>query len=535
MIQSDQTHHKVDESVAISVFKTNINQEQSTMEFIYSQLFMECLLQIEIDLSDRTQLISFCREIYKDNKIQLNSIEEFEQTYSSNQALSWYIRDTFLSKILNKALCMQNIDILLLFRFFLLDIRQQLEQNQYPSSVRLYRSLLISNEELQIWKDSIGGFVSINTFFSTKFNRQLALSDFDYSTLPDNLQRVLFEIDADPRLNNIKPFSTINSSEILMMSGSIFRLSNIHLNDDHLWIIQMKLCSTHDESLQSIFNSMKKTLGYDNKEQMNISTFGNILWKMNKLDEAEKYYLSLINLLPNNHLSIADVYYNLGHIYSDKNDYDSSLKWYNKSLEIWMKIFKSNNPDLANTYNAIATNYWKKNDYKQAFDSFNKALEIFKQAYDEDHITVAMCLNNMGTVSSNENNYSKALNYYLNALPLFQKHLSNNHPNLGSLHCNISTIYKHLNQIDLALEHLQLALKIYEKSLPKEHPNIIMMLKNIAFLYEQKEDYQQAIIYYEKLSKVYHQTSTATDPIVIQNEEKIQYLLSLIDKKHSVS
>jgi len=531
-IQSDQ--HKVDESLSISIFKTTINQDQSTIEFnnqfIYFQLLLDCLLRMEINLPTQTQLISFCREIYKTNQSQLDMIDEFERTYSSNQAIEWYKRNTCFSKILNKALCIENIDILYLFQFFLRDIHQQLEKNQYSSSIHLYRSQFLSNDQLQLLKNSLGELISINTFFSTKFDRHLAISDFDHCIFSENVQRILFEIDLDPRLDNIKPFSAINSSEILIMSGSIFRLIDIHFNDEQLWIIRIKLCSINDENLKSMFDYMKNKIGYNDK-QINLITFANILWKMDKLDEAEKYYLHGINSLPQDHLDRANLYYNLGHIYSDKNDYDSSLKSYNKSLEIWMNSLKSNDSNLANNYNAIATNYWKKGDYKRAYEFFHKALDIFKKVYGEDDINIAMCLNNMGTVTSNEKHYKKALDYYLKALILFKKHLSINHPNLGSLHCNISTIYKHLNQIDLALEHLNLSLNIYEKSLPSNHPNILIMLKNIAFLYEQKEDFQQALICYEKISTIYRQTLTPIDPIVIQNEEKIQFLLS----KYSLS
>jgi len=509
-IQSDQ--EKSDELFSFSIFKTTNNQDQSNT-FIYFQLLLDCLLRMKIDLPDRIPLISFCRKLFKNNQIQLDIIDEFERTYSSDQALVWYQRDTCFSKILNKALALQNIEILFLFRFFLRDLQKQLQQNQYPSPIRLYRSEIITNDELESLKNSMGEFISIHSFFSMKFDRQLAMSDLVFS---ENVQGILFEIDLDPQLDNIKPFSMINSSEILIMSGSIFRLIDIHFIDKQFSIIRIELSN---ENFQSVFNSMKNKIGYDD-QQINLITLGNLLWKMDRLDEAEKYYLNLIDLVSSDQ---ANLYYHLGHIYSDKNDYDSSLKYYKKSLDIWMK---SNDTNLANNYNAIATNYWKKGDYKQAYESFNKALEIFKQIYGEDHMTVAMCLNNMGTVISNEKNYTEALNYYLKALNLFQKYLSMNHPNLASLHCNISTIYKNLHQIDSALEHLNLSLNIYEQVLPLNHPNISIMLKNIAFLYEQKEDFQQALNCYEKISNIYRQTLSSTDPMVIQNEEKIQLLSS---------
>jgi len=62
----------------------------------------------------------------------------------------------------------------------------------------------------------------------------------------------------DPQLEHTKPFSLINSFEILIMSGSIFHLIDIHFNNDQLWIIRIKLCSINNENLKSIFDYVFK-------------------------------------------------------------------------------------------------------------------------------------------------------------------------------------------------------------------------------------------------------------------------------------
>jgi hypothetical protein len=92
------------------------------------------------------------------------------------------------------------------------------------SLTRLYRGQLMSNEELQTLKDSVGSLISVNSFVSTSINRQLALSFLESSPISDDLQGVLLEIDADPPLNGIKPFANITSfsyfpgeDEVLMM------------------------------------------------------------------------------------------------------------------------------------------------------------------------------------------------------------------------------------------------------------------------------------------------------------------------------
>lgn len=95
--------------------------------------------------------------------------------------------------------------------------------------MRIYRGQLMSNDELKFLRVAVGQFISINSFFSTTVNRDIALFFLGDSTIINNLQRILFEIDADPHLDGIKPFANISlvsycpdEEEILMMIGSVF-------------------------------------------------------------------------------------------------------------------------------------------------------------------------------------------------------------------------------------------------------------------------------------------------------------------------
>lgn len=217
-IQSNRTRkssNMINEPLPISIFNPNSNHGQSTSEvngqFLHSQLLIDALLRMKPTKTDKNELITVCRKEYEDNPLELKILDEFENEYVSNRSLWWYTRESFLYRLMNKALRVQNIDLLYLFRFFIRDIRNQLEEYRCSSLIRLYRGQLISNEELKILKNSIGQLISINSFLSTSTNRQLALSFLQSSTSTDDLQRILFEIDADPRVNENKPFANITS------------------------------------------------------------------------------------------------------------------------------------------------------------------------------------------------------------------------------------------------------------------------------------------------------------------------------------
>ncbi|CAF4393511.1 unnamed protein product, partial [Adineta steineri] len=166
-IKIDRTRRKAydnDESL-MSIFQEDRNNEKSTMElngeFIQTQLLIDYLDRMETTDRDKDELIILCKKIYRENKYQQTIIDEFQNTYSSDQAIRWYTRDSFLYRVLNKALRMQDTNILFLFRFFIRDITKQLRDHQYPSAITLYRGQIISKKELKLFEESNRKFVVV--------------------------------------------------------------------------------------------------------------------------------------------------------------------------------------------------------------------------------------------------------------------------------------------------------------------------------------------------------------------------------------
>jgi len=388
----------------------------------------------------------------------------------------------------------------------------------------------MSNEEIQMLKDSLGEFIAINSFLSTSLDRQQARSFFSFSDNSNDVGRVFFEIEADPSLDNIKPFSDISSyspypeeKEVLFMIGSIFRLVSMDRDQDGILIVRMKLCSNNDNQLKSLFQHMQKK---GIKGETTLLSFGHLLKDMGKWDDAEKYYHRFLNESSDNDQSKASYYHGLGSVAKKKCDYESSLKWHNKSLEIKMRVLKPDDPSIAISHLSIGNVYQEKKDYAHALESYEKALKIYRQAFGEDHLDVATCMNNMGNVYNNEHKYSEALKLYRKTLFIREKHLPANHPDLGVIHKNIGKIHTDLWQYDQALSHYNLSLKIYEKSRPPQHPSIASTLKNIGLVYENKGDFQQALQYFEKAATIYRHSLSPTHPDVIKIEKSIRHVSS---------
>jgi tetratricopeptide (TPR) repeat protein len=481
--------------------------------------------------SDMEKLIKLCEEEYKDNKSELDVIHEFQQNYNSARALRWYTRQSFLFRMLNKALRVQNIDILFLFRFFIYDIYQQLLKNQCAQPIHLYRAQLLTNDELKMLKRAIGGFITMNTFLSTTIDQEVSLAYLDSMDSSDEyeMHRVLFEIDADPRLNGIQPFANIiwlsycfGQQEVLMMIGSIFRIVEIQHDENQACIIRLVLCSENDIDLKNAFEHLKKE--YNAKDKMDLFSFGHVLCDMGNFDDAKKFYLRFLDDLPSDNQNLATCYQVLGEVAAGKGDCDLSLEWYEKLHELLTRTLKPGDSRLADSHTIIGNIYYEKNDYKHALESYNKALVIYKRAFNENHLTIAECLDKIGAVYEKEKKYFQALNSYERSLTIHQKSLPADHPNLGTAHSKVANIRLLLCHYYLALGHYNIALKIKLNSLPSDHLDIAADYRGMGHTYKARGELSQALSYYEKAAEIYRKQLPSVHPDVVEIDRSIRFL-----------
>ncbi len=482
-------------------------------------------------IENKKELIELCRTEYNNNSNQLKILHEFEYNYSSSNVLWWYTLDSFLYQLLTKSLNTINIDLLYLLQFFIHDLIRQLKHYQSTTIKRVYRSYVISNDELQLFEGSIGKYLSINRFFSTLINRDNTLNYFnDYEQDNNNLKKILFVIDADPRLSKTKPFANItvlsqttDEEEILFSLGSIFRLENIYRGKNDIYTIQLTLCSEDNHYLKSIFDHIKHQYG---ENDINLLSFGNALRRMGKLDEAQKCYQRLLNDSTYDQDLISRSYHHLGRIAETKGDYDTSLEYLHQSLDIKLKLMKSTDPSIAQSYNTIGIVYQQKGDQDKALEAFNKALTIWRRTYGKNHPNVAGCYNNMGVVYKREKKYLEALECFQKALAIRERHPSASQHDLAGSHNNIGAVYERLGHHDLSIEHHNLSLKIKSKYLPPHHPSIASTFENLGYVYENRGAYLQSLSYLEKAAMIYRQALPPTHHDVIQIEQSIERVSS---------
>jgi hypothetical protein len=244
--------------------------------------------------------------VNSDNKQELHKIEEFQNMYTPERAVSWYTRDMCLYRLLNKALRTRDIKTLVLFRFFITDLYKQLKQlksaqRQSDMSIVVYRGQLISQDEINIFKwyntqNEKKHYFSFNSFLSTTLDREVAM--MFSSTSPDSeLHPVLFEIHVHATTKYVQPYANVTDlsqfdieQEVLFMLGSIFQFKSFSTDDENnggIPTIKLQLASESDSKLKKLSRFMKQNL---RKKRSDLILLADILLKMGKYDDAQIYY-----------------------------------------------------------------------------------------------------------------------------------------------------------------------------------------------------------------------------------------------------
>jgi tetratricopeptide (TPR) repeat protein len=496
----------------------NIHGNNPNDQFIHSQLLIDYLLKTKNNSTIDTQFFTLCKTECAEDNLQLKN---FEENSSSKNILWWLTKDKFLSKIITKSLQTRNIDLFYSSRFFIHDINQQLQSNKCATTIHVYHSHAVTNEEFEQLKNSVGKLISINTFFLTTFQRDKSLLSLKQT---NNQQKILFEIQADPSIDRVKPFADIRTfsystkqSQILFMLGSIFRIINVYQQND-IWICQMNLSSRTDPDLKTIFEQISKE---DEDSGTDLLAYGNLLARIGLYDDAEKYYQHILNELPANHEDTHVCYRNLGNVAYLKKEYDKSLEYHSKSLEIKKHFLKPTDPSIADSYNCLGIVYFDKKEYKQAIDSYEKGLEIIKLSSATYPSKVAIILVNIGLVYRTQTDYPKALEYYQQALDIEKQYFRENSSDFGQLYHTIGALYWCRGYYNKAMEYYNFSLENKAKYLPSNHPSIAMTLENIGLIYENKNNFEEACKYYEQASAIYEQTLLSTHADVIQIKDNI--------------
>ena len=501
-IQADITNPDA-ELVSISVVSHTEIRAGNRLDpsFMYKQLLKDILLNDHSsDPEDvaRRQMIEFCRQVYRKDSRELRAIDEFEKGFNPSQAVTWYTRDCFLYKMLNKALWTPEPVTLYKLRYFLRHLHKQIQTTAAEQSASalnptktktVYRGQGIPTTEIDGLKKGVGGLLSFNNFLSTSLSPNVARKFVeDVKHLPGQTP-VMFTMSIDPSIRRC-PFMEIGQmgyfqnqeEEILFSTGTVFRIEAVEPLSDGQWKVRLVFSGDVDDNLAWYTDKMRrKTRG--NHPLVSLVKLMDEMGQYKMIDQFDSLFAENEAILQN--LSVTSAFQHaLGSAYLSAGNRTKALHFLQESLKTCRKYRPEGHPSLSPTYNNIGSVHHANKDYPNALKYYRMALDCQVNADDPD-------LESIGA-------YSK----------------------------NIASVYQLMGEYDEALVHLSKTLEIQRKTLGEDHPALSNTYNGMAVIYHAKKDYKQA----SKSNKIIFchnriQRSSMTINIywnLVQREGKIQ-------------
>ena len=265
-----------------------------------------------------------------------------------------------------------------------------------------------------------------------------------------------------------------------------------------------------------------------------------------------------------NYQRLAKVYNNLGIAYSDIFDYQSSLFYYNKVLDIKKK--KLVHSDISTNLINISTIHYDQGEYQKCIETNEEALILTLQK--NNYESTAIIYANLGAAHERIGNYKKSINYALKALDIYQNEIQNpmaqvrTYTNLGSTYMsqdlleeakhyynkaieqnaelnnsgrhvvilnNLAELERKSNHLNKAKKNALEALVIAKKT--NYYEEELVSLQTLSNIEKERKDFKQAMSYYVKYIELsdsileissYNQTqlALAQNQIAIDNLKK---------------
>jgi hypothetical protein len=147
--------------------KQYISKESA--EFLWFQLFRHVILHLRHNQQAKNQMINMYQQYYGDN---LTEQRLADREYRPEEAIYWYLKQSFISKFITKALRNQDIEQLHTARFFIIDLTENLayEHQKILSSNEqiqiVYRGAKLSQQEWKKFRENEGALISMNGYLS---------------------------------------------------------------------------------------------------------------------------------------------------------------------------------------------------------------------------------------------------------------------------------------------------------------------------------------------------------------------------------
>lgn len=205
-------------------------------------------------------------------------------------------------------------------------------------------------------------------------------------------------------------------------------------------------------------------------------------------------------------------------------NYRQAENLYKKALKIYQKNLGKNDTYVAEIYNELGNLYSKKKQYRQAEKSYKQCLEIWISLFSESHIAVANSLINLAEIYSEQKLYDQAKSNLIKSLEIKRNKLDNNHIEIAEILCKLANLYELQKDFDQAEIFYLECLEIYKYL--QQNDKILDILVRIGTFYQNQCLHSQQNVQVENKPFSFI-TNTENHEILFQKAES--YSLQVLD------
>lgn len=212
-----------------------------------------------------------------------------------------------------------------------------------------------------------------------------------------------------------------------------------------------------------------------------------IFFREGNFIESINYYIKALGVIEIAHLYIpgeeAAIFDNIGIMYWELFQYEESLKFLNRALEIKQSLYNNDDLALAPTYNNLAEVYDKIQEYEKSEFYFNKAIAIYTENFGEYNLFTINVYDNLANMYGDWGKYDEALLNHKKAINYYEKEFGVNSIETATAYNNIGTAYHKMGENENSKTYLEKCLSIRKRLLRAGHPHIQATLINLLDVY----------------------------------------------------
>jgi tetratricopeptide (TPR) repeat protein len=200
---------------------------------------------------------------------------------------------------------------------------------------------------------------------------------------------------------------------------------------------------------------------------------------------------------------------------TNSGSYREAELTYKRALQLFDKLFGSENSSLAPLLNNFSILYYLQERYKESEALLLRALTIEKKSLKPEHHDHLRTLDHLGHVYEGEGRYQEALSVYLQCVEIRKQSSGTNHRDFAMSLNSLGGAYYRLGSKEKAKSLFEQALSILEKTVGADHSDVATVSINLAFTLEDMGDLSHAIKLYERTLSIRKKMLGANHPSLV--------------------